>query len=454
MRLTLIQRLLLILILTQYKINVATNATSITALDSELDAFGTYANSTFSSGVSQASVDLVQDNVATNATTITTNKTISDTLGTYANTTFATDTNLNVVQDNVATNATSITTLDTELATFASYANSSFSSDNADAIQSNLDSYASYANSTFLTGSAANTSFSGNVAVAEKLVVTDRISVHTYTVTNSGASAYVIDGSNNADLHLIRGLTYRFDLSVSGHPFEIRASDGGSAYNTGVVGQQKETGIVEFTVPDEAPETLVYQCIYHSGMVGNIYIVDAKEIATTITTNKTISDTLGTYANATFATDTNLNVVQDNVATNASSITAINTDINTVQDNVATNATTITTNKTISDTLGTYANATFATSSYVDAEVAGIVNSAPATLDTLSELAAALGNDANLSVTLTNSIGTVSANAATNATNLDTLGTYANTTFATDTNLNVVQDNVATNTSSITAIKH
>ena len=43
---------------------------------------------------------------------------------------------------------------------------------------------------------------------------------------------------------------------------------------------------------------------------------------------------------------------------------------------------------------------------YVDTEVAGVVNSAPGTLDTLNELAAALGDDANFSTTVTNSIAT------------------------------------------------
>ena len=43
---------------------------------------------------------------------------------------------------------------------------------------------------------------------------------------------------------------------------------------------------------------------------------------------------------------------------------------------------------------------------YVDTEVSGIVNSAPAALDTLNELAAALGDDANFSTTVSNSIGT------------------------------------------------
>lgn len=43
---------------------------------------------------------------------------------------------------------------------------------------------------------------------------------------------------------------------------------------------------------------------------------------------------------------------------------------------------------------------------YVDAEVAGVVDAAPGALDTLNELAAALGDDANFSTTVTNSIAT------------------------------------------------
>ena len=47
-----------------------------------------------------------------------------------------------------------------------------------------------------------------------------------------------------------------------------------------------------------------------------------------------------------------------------------------------------------------------ANKTYVDNQVAGIVDSAPNTLDTLNELAAALGDDANFSTTVTNSIAT------------------------------------------------
>lgn len=47
----------------------------------------------------------------------------------------------------------------------------------------------------------------------------------------------------------------------------------------------------------------------------------------------------------------------------------------------------------------------YATTNYVDNAVAGLVDSAPTTLDTLNELATALGNDPNFAATVTNSIG-------------------------------------------------
>ena len=47
-----------------------------------------------------------------------------------------------------------------------------------------------------------------------------------------------------------------------------------------------------------------------------------------------------------------------------------------------------------------------ATKGYVDTVVSGLIDAAPAALDTLNELAAALGDDANFSTTITNSIAT------------------------------------------------
>lgn len=65
-------------------------------------------------------------------------------------------------------------------------------------------------------------------------------------------------------------------------------------------------------------------------------------------------------------------------------------------------------------------DAGYATTTYVDNEVAGLVDSAPATLDTLNELAAALGDDANFSTTVTNSIATKWTQDNTKISNWDT----------------------------------
>src|SRR5210317_869390 len=46
----------------------------------------------------------------------------------------------------------------------------------------------------------------------------------------------------------------------------------------------------------------------------------------------------------------------------------------------------------------------FATESYVGTQIANLVDSSPSALNTLNELAAALGDDANFSTTVTNSI--------------------------------------------------
>lgn len=59
------------------------------------------------------------------------------------------------------------------------------------------------------------------------------------------------------------------------------------------------------------------------------------------------------------------------------------------------------------DITNTTGYSTFSSSikTYADAKVAGLVDSAPGTLDTLNELAAALGDDANLSASIATSIG-------------------------------------------------
>ena len=101
-----------------------------------------------------------------------------------------------------------------------------------------------------------------------------------WNVTNNGSSAYRFDGNgvgasdDNPDIYLTRGEKYLFNVNASGHPFEIRVANGGSAYSDGVTNNAAATGNVIFEVQMDAPTSLVYQCTNHGGMVGNIYIID------------------------------------------------------------------------------------------------------------------------------------------------------------------------------------
>ena len=77
--------------------------------------------------------------------------------------------------------------------------------------------------------------------------------------------------ANDPTLYLTRGKTYKFTNIPGSHPFEIRLSNGGTAYSDGVT-NNGGSGTVEFTVPMNAPTSLVYQCTIHGGMVGDIVI--------------------------------------------------------------------------------------------------------------------------------------------------------------------------------------
>ena len=109
----------------------------------------------------------------------------------------------------------------------------------------------------------------------------------TIVVTASGASAYVVNGSNNATLTLLRGTTYTFQVNASGHPFWIQTSSGaynaGNVYADGVTNNGAAVGNITFVVPSNAPSTLYYVCANHSSMAGVINIVDSP----TVTLNST-----------------------------------------------------------------------------------------------------------------------------------------------------------------------
>ena len=99
-----------------------------------------------------------------------------------------------------------------------------------------------------------------------------------WSIGNNGASDYTFSGpgfptaTNDPVLYLMRGHTYVLvNTTGTAHPFEIRVSNGGSPYTSGVSGST--SGTQTFTVPMDAPSTLYYQCTIHSGMGNTINIV-------------------------------------------------------------------------------------------------------------------------------------------------------------------------------------
>lgn len=103
-----------------------------------------------------------------------------------------------------------------------------------------------------------------------------------YDVTNQSASAYIFNGSglsdvSNPDLTLKRGETYEFKVESPGHPFLIKlvqSTGTGNTYDTGVNNNGAASGTVLFTVPNDAPDTLFYNCEFHSPMTGTLTITD------------------------------------------------------------------------------------------------------------------------------------------------------------------------------------
>jgi alpha-tubulin suppressor-like RCC1 family protein len=115
-----------------------------------------------------------------------------------------------------------------------------------------------------------------------------------YSLANNGNDHYVISGGDGSktglgdsgstnyvnvddpNLTLIRGRTYVFKNTVHAtHPLEIRESDGGAAYTDGV--QNAGTDTITFTVPNDAPNTLYYQCTNHSAMGNTLTIIDGSK---------------------------------------------------------------------------------------------------------------------------------------------------------------------------------
>ena len=110
-------------------------------------------------------------------------------------------------------------------------------------------------------------------------------STYTFSVGNSGASHYVISGTDSTTTHSSAndptincnaGDTLEFTVNASGHPFYIKTSattGTGNQVTTGTIsGNGASVGTVTWDTTGVTPGTYYYICQYHSGMVGQIVI--------------------------------------------------------------------------------------------------------------------------------------------------------------------------------------
>ena len=240
-------------------------------------------------------------------------------------------------------------------------------------------------------------------------------------------------------------------------------------YTSGVTGSRTDSGTITFTVPAGAPNTLYYQCGNHSAMRGEITVkdlavetningnyvvyfqhtqeghktpVELRPIPSLVnqmclvydsTTNKFVPQDLATYVENTPSFENKIRevagtaelVVEDGSAVIAKvnvyddstylpltgnnpgdQAFATDTDILYIWDGSAWQQA----GAANSDDLTEGSTNLFFTDARADAraqlKVDALVDAAPGTLDTLNELAAALGDDENFSTTVTNSIAT------------------------------------------------
>src|SRR6056300_572646 len=339
-----------------------------------------------------------------------------------------------------------------------------------------------------------------------------------YSVTNNGTGAYTFSGSASGDNPNIgpmyRGGTYTFNVNAVGHPFYFTTDNGTNfsagtyfgEYTSGVTGSRTDNGSVTIVVPNDAPDTLYYQCGNHGVMRGAITIrdlavevnnngnyvvyfqhtqeghktpVELRPIPSLVNQMCLVYDAssgafvpqdLATYVENTPSFENKIRevagtaelVVEDGSAVIAKvnvyddstylplvgnnpgdQAFATDTDILYIWDGSAwqqagaSNSDDLTEGTTNLFYTDARVNTYLSSNGYDTATniVATITDSAPTTLDTLNELAAALGDDPNFATTVTNSIGTKLATADFTTTADTWLGTKTTTDVAEGSNL-------------------
>ena len=160
------------------------------------------------------------------------------------------------MESDIATNASGIDIVSGELITASGALRSGISEVDTDLISLSGQMLS-------LTDAAAQ-SLNFNVTV-----FTDSSALNRYRFNGCGT----VD-ANNPDLYLHKGLTYYLNIDAVGHPFWIKTKSSAGVSDAqidGVTNNGVQSGSVIFTVPQDAPSVLYYNCQYHESMAGKIY---------------------------------------------------------------------------------------------------------------------------------------------------------------------------------------
>ena len=288
---------------------------------------------------------------------------------------------------------------------------------NVDGLQSALNAKQAAGTYNTVIGTDSDINTSG-AAVLDQLVMTDGV-VTSHSTRNLTLANLGYTGATNANYitnnnQLSNGAGY-----ITGYVNNIDMGSGFKVANS--------AGTDQFTITEN--EDLRFA---GAGATSVSFDAATQKVTISSTDNNTVyshpsfngddfSLDTGALTGATVISDLDINVTTNSQGhvTDANGTVATRTlTLANLGYSGASNANYITNNTQISNGAG-YQN-----SSQVAAAVAGVVDSAPGTLNTLNELAAALGDDANFATTVTNALATKQA-----------AGTY-NTIIGTDSDIN------------------
>jgi len=314
------------------------------------------------------------DSLAADAAAVTGNTTVGGTLGVTGTTTAS---NLTVTSNAVVSGTATIATVDI----------------NAGAIDGTTIGASSPAAGTFTNLTSSGTSTHATVdinggAIDGTVIGASSAAAGSFTtVTTSGQATLATADINGGTI----------DGAVIGGASAAAITGTTITANTGFVGPL--TGAVTGNVTGNLTGNVTGNVT--GNLTGNVTAASGSSTFNNVTINGGLDMNAGTSATITnLTTPVNAGDAATKGYVDTADALKLNLSGGTMSGNIAMGTNKVTGLGTPTDT------ADAATKGYVDTSIANVIDAAPAALNTLNELAAALGDDANFSTTITNSIAT------------------------------------------------